>query len=437
MRNTTLFTILLILLLGIFITNSCKKDEETDIPVVSFINPSGNSFFGVGDTINITVKIESVSKINKVEFKITTENNYPITTKKSIITHNEIDKTYQIDLIITDKYLVGGKHKLICIAQNEKDIKTKDLSINISGLDKELLDIAVVTSNGNTTTIYSLPPSLTSSPSAKFTINEANAFTDFSAFYNRIAMAGSVSADANVFEYYNEDSVYRVKNINNSQFPYFTGFQNVNSNMALMYYNGKVEIYNYAGRLSTVFNCNSGYYCKKIMSFDNDIAIIEKKKNSNNESLTFRNNTTYSQYAVHILGTNFIDLFPYESGKAIAFFNDNSKANIQVYDKEQNGFYTPIKFNGGFIRSVAQIDKNNYIFATDNSLMWYRYNVSSITILADNISPQKIHYDQVSSTIYLVSDNSIKRYTFPAGLFIDSYVFTETIIDFKLIYNIP
>ncbi len=250
-------------------------------------------------------------------------------------------------------------------------------------------------------------------------------------------MAGSVNIDANVFEYFNEDSVYRVKNINNSQFPYFTGFQSINNNMALMYYDGKVEIYNYTGWINTTFHSNSNYYSRKIMSFDNDVVVVEKKKNSANEQLIFRTGSTYFQYAVHNLGNDFIDLFSFESGVAIVFFNNNGKGNIQKYIKEQNGFNTPINFNGGFIRSAAQIDKNNYIFATDNDLMWYQYNISSITNLVDNTVVTSLEYDPVSNIIYLVSGNAIKRYTFPGGQLIDSYVFAETIIDFHLIYNIP
>ena len=437
MRNTTLFTILLILSLGIFITNSCKKDEVIDIPIVTYISPAENSHFGVGDTVDVIVKIESISEINKMEFKINSINDYPLETKNSTIIHNEISNTYSMSMIITDKYLIGGDYKVICIAQNEKEIKNKELQIIVSSLDKELVDIAIISSEGNTTTISSFLPSFTSIPTTKFVINEANAFTDFSAFHNRIAMAGPVIIDANVFEYYNEDSVYKVKNVNNSNFPYFTGFQNVNDNVALMYYDGKVEIHNYTGRIVTAFYSNSSYYARKIMSFDNDIAIVEKKKNSTDEQIVFRNNTTYSQYAVHICGNNFIDLFPFQSGEAIVFFNDNANGNIQKYVKEQNGFNVPITFNGGFIRSAAQIDKNNYIFATDTDLMWYQYNNSSITSLVGNIAIKNIEYDPVSDIIYLISAHAIQRYTFPGGQLIDSYTIAETIIDFHLIYNIP
>jgi len=436
MINTSVKNVLLLsVVIIISLTFSCKKTEEIDIPVVSYNYPHENSVYSVGDTIKISVSINSKSVIKSISFGLVDESLNPVLSTHSY----EVDGTNSMDIDFSfpiDNYkLESGNYQILCNVSNEKDNKRKYQPILVSAITRELLDVAVVTKLGSHIKVWSLGSTLNKTPELKFDIISDYSGSVYIPYNNRFAIAGAITGDLIVWDYKTGDTVQRILSQSNPPFPYFSSVSSIGDLLAVGYYNEEIKSYYFSGEQKAQVNLQPGYYPSRIIDINDYFLIEQKKKSGINRILSLYSSANSSLHATFDLNGKIVNAFPFEGKDFMVFFNVGDKGNIEKYIYTDNATTEPVSYSGDKINSVTQINAKKYILSTQNHLLYYDYSVSSVSSITMNYNFSKIKYDEISKAVFACENNKVMMLTVPSVTITGNSFVGEEILDIQLIYN--
>ncbi len=434
MKNITKSISFLFIIIFITTIFSCTKNDE-ELIIISFIKPSVNAHYSIGDTVIIQVKTDAEKSINySVSFDIVNLEGIPINTKKSTVSYNSSNGVFEGELILADRNVESGDFKVHCMLNNGDVLKHKYLSITISELTKELLDIVILSTSNNKTDIISIGKSFIEE-NVLFSLNSNYyKFQLHLPYSNQFVVSGNYQGNAYIWDYDTKDLVKEIASLSNPPFPYFTGIADVSNKLALMYYSGKIEFYYPNGLIKNTVSVNNNYYPSKIMNFAQDFAVIEKSISNNADILSFHHGSTGATYAT--FSKSIIDLFYFDNGEAITFSNTSNGIMVEMYIKDLGGFATIFNYNSiSTVLYVEQVDKNSYLLATLHELYLYRYDISSITEIVNNIDISCMKFDKTTNSIYTLDAYRMSKYSYPDGNLLFSHYMNNAAFDFQLIYN--
>ncbi len=412
---------------------SCKKEIE-DIPKVSFIYPHENTFYNVGDTVETKIKIESISNIKSIEIKLVNNDLVPVSNNYNYKHDGSNNITVNYAFIINDYYMQSGDYQILCKVENENDVKRKYQRIKINSVAKELENIAVVCQSPGKVKVYNLTTGLTNS-SLKFEVNGDYSSSTYLPFHHRFAIAGSVHGSMICWDYFTEDTIQIIPYSANPPFPFFSSLDGVNDFLAVGYYQGAVDLFNYTAFQKFSIAMETYYYPLKLFDLGEHFMINEKQINGDKNLISIRLSNTTSQYASLLLPGILLNAFPFENNDDMLFFNDGNMGAIGKYVYQDNAINKLIMpYSEKFI-SVAQIDKKNYLISTATNLLWYQYQISSLTSIINNVSLENLHYDNVTGRLYATHGKTIDVYSIPNGNLLNSITLSEEIAALHLIYN--
>lgn len=430
-----IYTIIIGFIVIISVFYSCKKEEDEDIPKVTFEYPNENSSYVVGDTIAVKVVIESNSPIKTVAFSLVDEDLNPVISNYvyplEVISGRAVLYSFPID----NMRLESGKYQISCVVTNQKETKHKYLDVMVSALDRVLKDIAVVTKSGSHIKVWSIGANMEKTPDLLFDIISDYSGSDYLPLNERFALSGSVLGDVNVWNYFTQDTLQVIKVQANPPFPYFSSISSISDYMAVGYYSGSVSLYNSYGDKKVDIISKNSYFPNLIKDVGKSFFIEEVQKGGSNRIISVYNKQSNSYYSAFDVNGNLVSAFQYEDNDVMIFFNVGSQGNIEKYIYKDNATTEPVSYNGGKIISVDQVDSKNYLFTTDDALLWYQYQISSVTSVISNRSFDHLSYDNISKMIFVSENLSIRRISFPDGQYFGSVSLGEEIVDIHLIYN--
>jgi len=429
------YTVVISIIAIISIFYSCKKEEDLDIPRVTFEYPSENKSYVVGDTITVKVVIESNSPIKSVYFSLVNDDLIPVITNYHYSSEVVSGKAIIYSFPIDNMRLEGGKYQISCIVTNQKETKHKYLNVLVSALDRVLRDVAVVTRNASHIKIWSIGADMNKTPELLFEVNSDYSASCYLPFNERIAMGGSIIGDINVWNYFTKDTLQLIDNQTNPPFPCFTTVSSIGDYLAVGYYAGRVSLFNSYGEKRFVINTKAGYFPKMIIDVDKNYYIEESEKSGNKNIISVFKKETNSFYSYFSVNGKLVGAFPFEGDDAMIFFNVGSVGNVEKYIYTANATTEPVYYNGDKIVSTAQIDAKNYLIATVNDLLWYQYQKSSIAPILSNRAFMNLKYDELSNSIFVNENMTIRRIAIPNGQIISSKSIGEEVLDIHLIYN--
>lgn len=426
------FNILLILMLVVSLI-SCKK-EIVDIPDVTYLYPYENAFYSVGDTIEVRVAIESISNIKSIEFKLVNSDLIPVSDNYNYPVDGSNKMTVNYALIIDDYYMQSDDYQILCKVNNEKEVKRKYQTIKITSVEKRLEDIAVVCKNSNKIQVYSLGSDLNST-TLKFEVNGDYSSSVYLPFHHRFALAGSVNGNMICWDYFSGDTLQNIPFSANPPFPFFSTLGAVNDYLAVGYYQGAVDLYNFAAYQKYSIVMETNYYPSQIFDLNDHFMVEEKQINGAKQLVSVRLDATASQYASFMLSGKIIGAYPFEGQDDILFYNDGNEGVIAKYIYADNANNYPITYNIPYLISSAQIDSKNYLLSTSTDLLWYQYQSSSITSIVNNVALKNLIYDKVTGRLYATEGQNIVVYSVPDGTLLNSINIGKEILALHLIYN--
>ncbi len=419
----------------ISILYSCKKNEDVDIPVVRYLYPHENATYSVGDTIHVSVVIDSKSIIKSVSFNLVDESLKPVlpTYKYNVDGTNKLNINFSFP--IDNYYLKGGRYQILCNVNNDIENKHKYLPVIVSGITRTLLDVAVVTKSASHIKVWSLGPTLNKTPELKFELKGDYSGSVYIPFHNRFVIAGAVNGDLIVWNYLNGDTLQRIVSQANPPFPYFSTVSVIDNLLSVGYYNESVKSYYSDGNQKSEIHTQSGYYPSKIINLNTNFLIEQKKKSGSNSILSLYNSDNFSLHSTFNLNGKIVNAFPFEGKDFMVFFNVGNQGNIEKFIYDDNATTEPVSYSGDKIISVTQISPKKYIIAIQNYLLFYDYSVSSVSSITMNNTYTKIKYDEISKAVFACENDKVSMFTVPAVTIIGNSFVGEKILDIHLIYN--
>ncbi len=427
-----LFNIIIIFTV-LFSISACKKDI-VDVPEVVFLYPNENTFYNVGDTIEISVSIKSKSNIKSVEFKLVNSDLIPVSDNFSYPIGSVNNITINYAFAINDYYMQSGDYQILCKVENENDVKRKYQSVKITAVKKKLMDIAVVCRASNKINVYSIGNNQ-SSKSLKFKLNGDYSASIYLPFHHRFAVSGSVEGNMTCWDYFSEDTIQNIPFSANPPFPFFSLVGAVNNYLAVGYYNGSLELYNYANYQKYAVVMEHNYFPVSIFDLNQHFMIEEKQINGAKHLISVRIDATAAQNASFMLPDKLIAAFSFEANDDIIIYNNSGQGVIAQYVYDENANNYPISSYSQAFVSATQIDTKNYLISTSTDLLWYQYQISSLTSIVSSVALRNLKYDAVTSLLYATEGQNVVVYSIPDGTLIRSINMGEEILNLHLIYN--
>ncbi len=423
------------LFISVVFTFSCAKEGVEDVPIVTFLNPSENHHYTVGDTVLVKVRIQSISPIQSVDFTLVNDELTPVLSNFHYPNTLGTEAVVEYAFAINDDYLESGMYQILCQVTNAKTDKHKYQSVIFSAYDKVLEDVAVVTRLGNYIKVWSVGPALNKTPTLKFIVNMDYASSTYNPYYHRFALSGAVRGDVIVWDYFTEDTIQRIRYSANPPFPYFVDIAPVDKFLAVAYYQGKVGLFNYLGQQKLSLQLPTGYYPIQIVQVGQNFLVEQKHTNGYYPTIGLYLNQTASLHSTFMVDGTLVNAFPMGGNDFMMFYNNNFGGHLEKYIYQNNSTTEPVSYHSASFLNAIQIDPTNYCFSTEYALWWYRYNLSSVTNVMDERKFKILHYESVGGTIYAVENQTIRIISFPSFQMLYSLPMAEEIVDIHLIYN--
>jgi hypothetical protein len=436
MFNRTQIQFILISFLIILFLTECKKDEEVDIPIITFIKPSENQYFVVGDTIPIEFEVTSISPIKSIQVTLVNDKLVPVTKNYSLNQLNgKTSGTIVFAMILEDLFMPIGNYEVKAQVINEKEVKDKYQKITISQTNRELLGVAVITKQPNIINVWNYD--LYFQKSLKASMIGDYGGSVYNSFHNRMALSAKINGSFTIWDYLSGDTVYFEKTMANPPFPYYTGASKIDNFIVCPYYAGAFNMIDYQGDVVNSISTTANYYPENIFDVGDNFISIEHHKGSTQKRLVTHLGSTGMNYSYYILQGPVIKAFPFIANDFMMFSNYNGTGQIERFVWNSNSTTRPVTYAGDEFLDVVQINSKEYLILTANDVLWYRYETSSITsmISLSQTGVHKLRFDPISKTIWVVDNQGLSLYSYPTGNPISDIMVNEQVLNLHLIYN--
>jgi len=434
MKGFTKIFLLTLFLITSF--SSCKKEEVEDIPSVVFIKPTENQSFIVGDTLPVVFDVSSISSIKSIDISLVDMNHTPVSDNYSYsLLNGKTSGRVNFALILDDRFLAAGEYYVLAKVTNEKDTKNKFQKVNISTYDRKLLGLSVITKLPNSINIWNYDVNF--QQTLKYSMQGDYSGSAYMSFHNRMSIAAKIIGDFTIWDYVFGDTVVQIPSLPNPPAPTFTGTDVVNDKIALLYYDGKSEFYNYSGKLIYTIQATQGYFPIRFFDTGYNFISVEKEKAGYYLRLVTHLANTGFPHSYYVLAGPVIAAFPFEVDDFMMFSNYGGTGQIEKFIWSKNATTRPMPYSGDPFVDVVQINKDEYLILTEHDILKYRYSVSSITTLSTYTfaDPLRIAFDPLTKTVWVADKHGFSLYNYSDGNYITDKRISEEVVNFHLIYN--
>ncbi|OIP01415.1 MAG: hypothetical protein AUJ98_04530 [Bacteroidetes bacterium CG2_30_33_31] len=412
----------------------CNKNSDNEFPSVSIIKPFENQIFSVGDTIPIEVDIQYSSKIESVMITLTDANF--VRVMRTYLVNLKTFSSQKIKFIypLDDDFLESGNYNIEIVVVGNTNTKNKYAKVAIAGLPKLNLGLNVITKSADVVNLTYLDFQYKSKLQKTFAGNYIS--SSYLPYHNVFTFVGGQKGDATSFNYFNTNELWKIKNLNSDPTQYIIGSLAMDNLIQLFYFSSKVQTYNYNGNLKMVYSLTPNYFPTLSLQNGDNFVVYEKSKASvdlGKINVFFASTGKLMQS--YALDYEAVYMSYKASNEIVIVGNKNGNAILKVYYLNDNNFWEPRSFSFGKLISMVQINPDIYLFIQNGILKRYRFSDNSLVELISFSNFNSIKYDEINQIVYAKSDHECASYSFPNLNKIHSEFFTDSIVEFQIIYN--
>ena len=394
----------------IFILVSCKKEEDTNPPIIQITTPSTNSYFSVEDTIQVTAEISDNEIITSVSVYILNDQAQNISGIQSF-TVNAQKFSLNATIILDDIRIESGSYNIVVSANDEFNNKKSYRDISLTSVNKKLEKILLVTSDQTNTYIFE--EDLTKSFAQKYIYTGLLCDAEINSYYNSLLLL-SKSGDLISLNTENYQEFWRNSNLNNPPYEY----------------NGTLLIDDYLVYTSQKNNSIAAY------SYDNFVKKTSISENTQNNSNLFciKNDYIIGNSYSNGIGVNKIEKYYYTTGayqtsinlnyepieflpsydnSILIFGNSAQDASISAFYLLYNTLQERYSFANENIIAACKISDKTFIVSTNQNTYMFDAESQNTYILQASYSPTNIFYEETNNLVYCTLNNEVKIFTLP------------------------
>lgn len=421
--------------IGIFMITaslfSCTKDSNESNPVLEIVSPVAGTIYTAGDTIRVSIHLPEQQQLDNLEINLTDSNNQPVLASSTVDDPNS-NSDVQIDYILDDLSLEGGSYYLKVKAIRGNSYTNAFVSLQIIATEREFkypLLIGKAGSNqyralsykGNWTEVYSRQGDYSGSA-----INSAKQL---------LYMAGASEAGIASYNLANGKTEWTIPPKLIPEGRWFEGVYFFDRQLHACYYEGYIKAFDNLGQTeyttalsfpdSPIYCCRFGNYLA--------VALHDFRTETNSLALYFiPGGTLYRLYSPVIATSAMVE---YDNRHLLIFGNIDGQAAIQLLDQNLGTVSYLKKLDSDSICKVSIMDQNNMIISGRQNIYWYRYNLNSMSVFAENIPNARIACETIGQVVYATSDSKMYRFSYPLGSLIDEVSVPDPVVDLHLVYN--
>jgi hypothetical protein len=140
--------------LVIFSFSACEKGDQLS-PIIDFELPTPYTFYTVGDTILVKARVRDERQIKEVSVQHTAGGGG--TSFVEVPITNSTDFTFEVELVLSDKYLSSGEYIIYLRASDGQNISSKQQKIVVAEIPLEREKLIWLCQSGQTLNTYSFP----------------------------------------------------------------------------------------------------------------------------------------------------------------------------------------------------------------------------------------------------------------------------------------
>jgi hypothetical protein len=399
----------LLVLLGLSLFVSCKKDDAPQPSKVRVFSPVANASFEVFDTIEIKLLVESPQSEIALRISLLDENHSPASPLNPLVFSNfKTNTEATVYFILDHEYLESGNYYLFFNVSDQSGNVYSYRSIYVGGIERQFEGFFIVSEvSDNQLGIEKLNNDLTGQGIKVLPGNYAGSAID--SRYRNVSLAGQNFGNLIVLSTDSLKIIWEVPIIPNPVQPYFTFLQQINQSLFAGFYNGEVNVYNPSGDLVFSTQANG-------LTFPNQVCIAG---NMLEVSSTSRSNAFEHWLETYFMATgasnsktklsiNPMHLKSLDDKKVLVFGNDeNSGIQTKLFDPGTGlviNPYQPFPLPDEQLICAVDINNNKTLLGLEGGIYIYEYQ-NGIALVTGSISPLIIQWEDISQTI-LVADIS-------------------------------
>ncbi len=423
-------------LIGLAALGACRKEKDTDPPVITVSAPSEGTVYQVPATIPVQAGISDEKKLESVRVQLVDENQYPLAeTDVSASLANPFDLSTWLEA--DDIHLETGTYYVRVSASDGVNTSSRYIGIKLLAVPKVLEKVLLVTTPSPMQVQVSEAGATGLQP--YFSLPSDYQGFSVSSYHRHIAIAGSYLSDLVVTEAATFAQAYRIPSFPSTGYPYFLQARYDPERKLLLtaFSTGQVRAYDRRGFPAVSVNLRQNHIALYSFLYGDKLITAQREVNTGQRKLALHftaTNTLISEQNVNF------DVAAIEKrvsdGQVFIFLNEGSQGKVRLYDQALQTYYEPMALPAGRILAVVKSDQSGERFYIAHETGIYRYSFSPMHLvaIASGVEAQDLAFDTLSGTLYAASGNSLFRYS-DNGILLQTWVATDSIKAVDLLYN--
>jgi hypothetical protein len=421
----------LVSLLFFNIVLSCEKEMVHSIPEITINSPVENQVFEVRDTIQIDADISD--EVNLISIKVGLVNQELISVQPAVYLYPQSASfKLRIDYPISETNLESGEYYLLISANNEFNYRNNYHKIFINALPQQIEEIIVLTEkNSNLIGVFSVTE--TDPVTLLFDIDCDFAASESDSRNRRLYVAGLNLINLRAYDFETSEMVWQKDAfpplpLHVSDCLYFD--KELYASFASYYIYG----YRYDGSLVFNTTVEEGTLPSRLFKFNEFILADLQSKTGDNSFLSTYYQITGTEKQRLIIHFKVVEFFSADDDILLIASNENSNGLLQMYDPYGNILTDMLNIPGTIICGV-KLSETEFLIGTDNGNFLLSLNPASLIPVLPEIEAYRFRFDPLNQIIYSSEPNLINVISYPAMTVQNTFTFTDSILNFHLIYN--
>jgi len=416
--------------LVIFSFSACEKGDQLP-PIIDFELPTPYTFYTVGDTILVKARVRDERQIKEVSVQHTAGGGG--TSFVEVPITNSTDFTFEVELVLSDKYLSSGEYIIYLRASDGQNISSKQQKIVVAEIPLEREKLIWLCQSGQTLQTYSFPWS--SSPQLIQSFTGDYSGSAVSSRYGQLYVSGRIQGSYSALDLYTNQLLWEIPANNSTPFPYFNGLTFGARRSYVSYFEGFIRGYDEFGAQKFNGLVPEEYTARKMMESNNRLFAYLEDKIPIAKKMAVYHGSTGTLIQEVTVGGAIVEILPRTSHDVLVFWNEGGQGQLRIYDFTQNAFYQPRSLPPGKIISACQLSNDTYALAMSTGIQFYRYSTNSITPLVDGVQAQALVYEEIGNEIIAAIGKEVRAFNAQTGLPLYFFAAPDSVLAVHLLYN--
>lgn len=391
---------------------SCKKDEDTQPPVITITSPVENQPFSVLTTISVAATVTDNTMLKTVTVQLLDQQDnfamesYAVPAAAASVPVNLI---YYLNNI----HLETGYYHLRITASDGTNTSRAYVTVFLNAVPKVISKLLVTTTPVSTqTSVFELDTNYTGL-SAFHVFSGDHLAGSASSYYQQFVNCGEYSGAFSSI-HTDDHSIAFTNPAVLSVSPYFTGYLGTEQTCFVAYYNGNVRGFGLDGSIVYNATSNAGYFVRHFCFNDNHLLAEEKQQSGGSANLLVSFYTSGIAYQQTPLAQDVVQFCEMDPTHVVVFGNTAGQATIQLFDRTANNLWNPYPYAlpPGKILSAVQLDSNTYLLGHSNgSIYLYNYTFASVTVFLSGYTAKQMIVDPVHNELIVVGTHQITSFS--------------------------